>query len=70
MTLDAFRHYLKQTAAQHGSQRKAAECWGIAPAYLNDVIRGYRSPGPKLLKAVGYRLVCQYEQAEGVSDGI
>ncbi len=37
-----------------GGQKAAARSMGISPQYLNDVLQGRRSPGPKLLQAIGY----------------
>lgn len=37
-----------------GSQRRFAEEVGVSQAYLCDVIRGRREPGPKLAAALGF----------------
>lgn len=33
---------IKIAAAQYGTQRNAAEAWGIKPSYLNEVLRDKR----------------------------
>ena len=39
---------------QYGSQRAAAASLGISQPYLNDILRGVRGGGPKVLAALGY----------------
>lgn len=46
-----------------GSQHLAAEQLGISDAYLCDIKKGRREPGPKLLNALGLRRVVEYERA-------
>jgi DNA-binding transcriptional regulator YdaS (Cro superfamily) len=47
-----------------GSQRLAAQQLGVSDAYLCDVKKGRRDPGPKLLTALGLRRVVEYERAQ------
>lgn len=62
MTEEDFRRSLKTyTKVKFGSQKKAAETWGISPAFLSDVLNGKRDPGAKLLTALGFRRVVSYE---------
>lgn len=32
-----------------GSQKAVAEAIGVSPQYINDVLKGYRKPGQKIL---------------------
>jgi transcriptional regulator with XRE-family HTH domain len=47
-----------------GSQKKFAESCGISATYISDVLLGKRSPGDKVLAAIGYRTVVSYEKIE------
>jgi transcriptional regulator with XRE-family HTH domain len=38
-----------------GSLRQYAKALDVSPAYLSDVMRGNRDPGPKVLAALGFR---------------
>lgn len=40
-----------------GSQISRAKKLGISPAYLCDLLKGKRQPGPKLLEALGLEIV-------------
>jgi transcriptional regulator with XRE-family HTH domain len=40
---------LKRAAEAEKSNAAFAAKVGVSPQYLSDVLRGYRSPGPKLL---------------------
>lgn len=53
MTIEQVIKQLKQYVDAHGSQLAAAKSIDCTPPYLNDVLRGKRSPGPKILKALG-----------------
>lgn len=44
------------------SQRQLAISLGIAPGYLCDVMKGRKSPGPKLLKALGLTAQTVYKR--------
>lgn len=60
MNKDNFVQYLSFLAQQHGSQRAAAQAWGISAPYLTDVLKGRREPGAKLLQALGIRKEVTY----------
>jgi transcriptional regulator with XRE-family HTH domain len=45
-----------------GSQKAAAEALGVSAAYLSDVLRGKREPGPKVLRYFGVRRVTHYDE--------
>jgi len=51
------RALLRAQIKEYGSQAKFAGYVGVSPQYLNDVLKGHRAPGTKLLKALGYELV-------------
>lgn len=62
------RGILKRRAQKLGSERKLAESFGVSYAYMNDVIRGKRRPGPKILARMDLREVRFYVlKGEGVS---
>ena len=61
-TPDALLERLRIAIAQAGSQDAAAKRLGVSGAYLCDVMKRRREPGPKLLDALGYRRVVVYEQ--------
>ncbi len=46
------------------TQFEAARKWNVSPAYLSDVLNGYRSPGQKLLDAVGFEKVTIYREVQ------
>lgn len=51
---------LKLKCDEAGSQARWAKENGLSQAYVNDVIRGTRAPGPKILAAVGLEGVMDY----------
>ena len=56
---------LGREAEQAAESRAAlAAQWGISVQYINDVIRGYRDPGKKVLAALGYERVVLYKKVE------
>lgn len=60
----AFILFLRGRVKEAGSQRAFAESCSVSEAYLSDILRMRRSPGPKILDAVGYKRVISYEQKE------
>lgn len=54
-TIDALRHTLKARSKALGSERKLAEQLGVSYSYMNDLVRGKRRPGRKVLGALGLR---------------
>ena len=38
---------------KHGNQKKTAKALGISQQFLTDVLKGRRSPGDRLLRALG-----------------
>lgn len=47
-----------------GSQKAAAEQWGVSEQYLSDVLSGRRQPGAKLCAGVGYERVISYRRTQ------
>lgn len=41
---------------KYGSQRKAAEVWGVSPALVSGVLRGERRPSTVMLDDAGYKV--------------
>jgi len=46
------------------TQAAVARELGISPAHLSDLLRGNRSPGPKVLKKLGIERVVEYRRTE------
>ena len=46
---------LRAIVTETGSQREAAIKLGISPSYLGELLRGTRSPGPLVLRALGLK---------------
>ena len=49
---------------QFANQKEAAQAWGVSESYLSDVLSGWRSPGDKICKAVGYERVPMYRKVK------
>ncbi len=62
MMLDDVLKRLSRLVREHATQRDAAYRIGISPQYLNDILQRRRDPGPKVLKALGFRLLPRYER--------
>lgn len=63
--LEGLRVILKARAKKEGSERKLAEKLSVSYAYMNDLIRGKRRPGPKILAAIGFSEARVYVQTRG-----
>ena len=46
---------IRRVVRHEGTQRNAACYFGVSPAFLSMVLRGQKAPGPKILRALGYR---------------
>ena len=57
-TKQLFRYIQKQHSGLTQAQTARALC--VAPQYLNDVLRGRREPGDRLLQALGLRKIVSY----------
>jgi hypothetical protein len=53
MDIDQLKALLGNRCDQAGSQRAWASQNDISPAHVNDVLKGHRGPGAKILKALG-----------------
>lgn len=53
---------LKQQVKESGSQKVLAHRLGVSRQYLNDILKGRRMPGQKVLRALGLELVYCYKQ--------
>jgi transcriptional regulator with XRE-family HTH domain len=65
MTNGALLKRLVTLVRTRGSQKAAAEALGVSAAYLSDVLRGKREPGPKVLRYFGVRRVTHYDEEAG-----
>jgi hypothetical protein len=52
-----FLKELESAVKKLGGHMKAAEEWGVNPSQVGGAIRGERTPGPKILAAMGYESV-------------
>lgn len=64
ITVDEVRRRLQQQIDLNGSQTATAQRLGVSLAYLNDVIRGKREPGEKLLTPIGIQKVIIYQEVQ------
>lgn len=64
LTTVQFRQYLQQQAFRHGSQAALAQYCGVGEAYMSEIMRGTRAPGPKVLRMLGFQKVVRFERLE------
>jgi len=57
MNRDQVVNRIKEQAVRHGGVFALARAWEVSNGYLNDVIFYRRTPGPKILKAMGLKKV-------------
>ena len=50
---------LRALVVKHKTQAAAAAAIGITPVYFGDLLRGRRTPGPKVLAGLGLTKVIQ-----------
>ena len=67
MNIDGVIKTIRRKSAEHGSQRAFAKSIGVSPAYLSDVLKGRREPGPKILDALGITRRATYAPTSGRS---
>ncbi len=60
LTEDDVRERLRAAIDAAGSQQEFARRMGISAQYINDVVRGRREPGQKILDALGIERVVSY----------
>ena len=65
MTSSTVLGELRRVIVQQGSQKAAAAHLGVSAAYLSDVLRDRREPGPKLLSALGMKRTVTYDKLKG-----
>ena len=53
---------IRADCSRVGSQYQWATKHRISPAYLSDVLRGRRNPGPAILTALGMKAVTLYKK--------
>ncbi len=54
--------------AGFGSQKQAARVLGVSPQYLNDILRGSRTPTDRVLLKVGLKRMTVYVELEPAGD--
>ena len=64
MTPAQFLDYLQAQIARHGTQKRAAEVWGISETHLLNIRLNKRRPGPRLLRQLGLEQVVTYRVTE------
>ena len=64
MNTDTLRSRLARRAEEVGSQKALASELGVSQAYLCDVMKGRKEPGPLLLAGLGLQRVVSYVVAE------
>jgi hypothetical protein len=55
---------LRTECERLGSQKAWAECNGISPQYVTDVLLRRRGPGESILFPLGYKKIVRYERIE------
>lgn len=59
-----FINELHFQVSRFANQKEAAQAWGVSESYLSDVLSGWRAPGEKICKAVGYDRVMMYGKVQ------
>ena len=60
INLDKLLALLSAEVAGLGGQSRFAQSAGVSQAYVADILAGKRSPGPKILAALGFEKVTLY----------
>ncbi len=68
MTLATVRDIIAIEVHHIGNQKEAAKQWGISAPYLNDVLKGNRDPGAKILVAIGVEKRVHYDYVRTEAD--
>ena len=63
ISLDKLLSLLAAEVASVGGQAQFAKSADCSQAYVADILAGKRSPGPKILKALGFEKVIRYAHA-------
>ncbi len=64
LTQREFVNELQFQVSRFANQKEAAQAWGVSKSYLSDVLSGWRAPGEKIRKAVGYERVMMFRKVE------
>ena len=62
LTEHDFIERLRTTVAAAGSQKAYAERIGVSASFLSDVLRGNRTPGEKIIAALGLEMIVMYRE--------
>ena len=62
-----FLEFLSKEVMAAGGQTLYAVKVGISKQYLNDILKGRKEPGMKLLKAIGYKKIVTYVPTRGIT---
>lgn len=60
--LDQVIGMLREECAQSGSQYQWGTKHKLSPAYVSDVLKGRRNPGPAVLRALKLEAITQYRE--------
>lgn len=63
INLDSLLSLLSAEVSSVGGQKQFANSAGVSQAYVADILAGKRSPGPKILRALGFEKVILYRYA-------
>jgi transcriptional regulator with XRE-family HTH domain len=63
-TLEEVIEMIRQKVKEVGSQEAVGIELGVTQQYIGDLLRGKRTPGETVLKALNLRKVVYYEQRE------
>ncbi len=64
MNLDTVRDNLALACKNEGSAINWARKYGVAAAYVSDVLTGRKEPGPKILEPLGIVRVIDYRRVK------
>jgi hypothetical protein len=59
------RKALKRECNRMGGQLQFAERHDFSEQYICDVIRGFRSPAPRICRALGFHRITRYVRVRG-----
>ena len=67
MTTTNVRQLLRRACRDAGGQAAWARRYRVSSPYITDILYGRRSPGPKVLRALGLRAVITYAPCRRVN---
>lgn len=62
MTADEVRGVLVAAIEKAGGASNWAKSAHVSPAYVGDILKGFREPGPAILNALGIERVMMYRR--------